>query len=306
MGCDETSPALRKLLRDPPFHVYDKTVRRRRAVLGLLVALSLILLTESFGQRTGGGLHSVQRGFLTVLSPLEDGASRAVKPIRDLFGWFGDTINAKSQRDKYRKQLQVVQGQLVQAQAAQRTGAQALAMLQIDQTYSLASDGPVTATVNVRSTDVFNEQVGIGKGTSSGIQAGDAVVDGDGLVGKVATVTSNESFITLINDHSSGVSATDNTTSAVGMVEPTDGDPDTLTLGFLGAGDVVNQGDVIVTAGTVPTSSGLATSHFPPNIPIGRVTSVNHGDLVAGVHLAPMAKLHDINVVQVLTRVPGA
>ncbi len=297
---------MRKLLRDPPFHVYDKTVRRRRAVLGLLVALSLILLTESFGDRTGGGLHSVQRGLLTVLSPLEDGASRAVKPIRDLFGWIGDTINAKSQRDKLRKQLQVADGQLVQAQAAVRTGAQALATLGIDQSYNLASDGPVTTTVNVRSSDLFNEQVGVGKGTSSGIRPGDAVVDGDGLVGKVSTATSNEAFVVLLNDSTSGVSATDNATSAAGIVEATEGDPDTLTMGFLGAGNSVKQGDVIVTAGTVPTSNGLAISHFPPNIPIGRVTSVNTGDLVAGVRLTPMAKLHDINIVQILTKVPSA
>ena len=42
--------------------MYDKTVRRRRAVLGLLVACSLILLTAYFGESTGGALHGVQRG----------------------------------------------------------------------------------------------------------------------------------------------------------------------------------------------------------------------------------------------------
>jgi rod shape-determining protein MreC len=286
--------------------VYDKTVRRRRAVLGLLVALSLILLTESFGDRTGGGLHSVQRGFLTVLSPIEDGASRALKPIHDLFGWIGDTINAKGQRDKYHKELQAADAQLVQAQAAARVNAQAAATLGVDQTYNLDSDGPVTATVNVRSTNLFNEGVEVDKGSSSGVAEGDAVVDGDGLVGKVAWATSDESGVTLINDSTSGVSATDNTTSATGMVGPTEGDPDSLTMGFLGTGDIVNQGDMIVTAGTVPTSSGLAISHFPPNVPIGRVTSVDRGDLVAGVHLAPLAKLHDIDIVQILTKVPDS
>ena len=49
--------------------MYDKTVRRRRAVLGLLVALSLILLTAYFGESAGGGLHAVQRGVLEVFAP---------------------------------------------------------------------------------------------------------------------------------------------------------------------------------------------------------------------------------------------
>ena len=32
--------------------------------------------------------------------PIQEGASRVLKPFRDLFGWFGDTIDAKDQRDK--------------------------------------------------------------------------------------------------------------------------------------------------------------------------------------------------------------
>src|SRR3954462_15607369 len=83
------------------FYVYDrKVVRRRRAVLGLLVASSLILLTAYFGESAGGGLHAAQRGFLEVFSPVEDVASTAVKPLRDLFGWFGDTIDAKGENEQ--------------------------------------------------------------------------------------------------------------------------------------------------------------------------------------------------------------
>ena len=89
--------------------MYDKTVRRRRAVLGLLVACSLILLTAYFGESTGGALHGVQRGTSEILNPIQEGASRALKPVRDLFGWFGDTLSAKgdlkdarAERDRFR------------------------------------------------------------------------------------------------------------------------------------------------------------------------------------------------------------
>ena len=51
--------------------MHDKTVRRRRAVLALLVVISLILITASFGGSGGGALHTVQSGFLDVLSPVE-------------------------------------------------------------------------------------------------------------------------------------------------------------------------------------------------------------------------------------------
>ena len=95
----------------------DKTVRRRRAVLLLLVVLSLILLTAYFGEASNGRLHSVQRGFLTVVSPIQDGANKALKPVRDLFGWFGETADAKSQRDQLRKQVDRLRRELAAVQA---------------------------------------------------------------------------------------------------------------------------------------------------------------------------------------------
>ena len=42
--------------------MHDKQVRRRRAVLALLVGISLILLTAYFGESPNSPLHNVQRG----------------------------------------------------------------------------------------------------------------------------------------------------------------------------------------------------------------------------------------------------
>ena len=79
-------------------------VRRRRAVLAALVLISLFLLTAYFGESSGGSLHSVQRGAMEVFAPIQEGANRALKPFRDLFGWFGDTLDAKEERDRLKAQ----------------------------------------------------------------------------------------------------------------------------------------------------------------------------------------------------------
>src|ERR671921_1439648 len=92
--------------------MHDRAVRRRRAVLLVLVAASLILLTAYFGEGRNGGLHSAQRGALGALSPIQEGASRVLKPFRDLFGWFGDTIDAKDQRDQAIKERDAARTQL--------------------------------------------------------------------------------------------------------------------------------------------------------------------------------------------------
>ena len=49
-------------------------VQRRRAVLAVLLGVSLVLLTIYFSESVGGGLHAIQRGAGEVLSPLEEGA----------------------------------------------------------------------------------------------------------------------------------------------------------------------------------------------------------------------------------------
>ena len=54
----------------------------------------------------------MQRGFSEVLNPVQEGASRALKPVRDLFAWFGDTFTAKgkladvtAERDQLRQEV---------------------------------------------------------------------------------------------------------------------------------------------------------------------------------------------------------
>ena len=100
--------------------MYDKTVRRRRAVLALLVVLSLLLLTAYFGEAPSGRLHGVQRDFLTVVSPIQDGANKALKPVRDLFGWFGDTLTPKASATSCASRLDKLRRELVADQAEKR------------------------------------------------------------------------------------------------------------------------------------------------------------------------------------------
>ena len=105
----------------------------RRAVLALLVVLSLLLLTAYFGESSEGGLHSVQQGFLTVVTPIENGASKALKPVRDLFNWFSETLHAKRQRNALLSQTERLRNQLVNNEAEKRSYKELLALFHLDQ-----------------------------------------------------------------------------------------------------------------------------------------------------------------------------
>jgi len=279
--------------------VYEKTVRRRRAVLGVLVALSLILLTVYFGEAPGGRLHSVQRGFLTALSPIQDGASAALKPVRDLFSGIGQTLHARGELAGLRKQNEILRLAVTNDQVVARRGAEALRLLHLDATYQLDRYSPVSADVVGQSPNLFYSTVLIDKGSDSGLGLDDPVVDADGLIGKVTQLTPVVSQVTLITDQSSAVAAYDPQAGVYGIIQAKVGDPQSLVMQDLAANANVGQGDYVVTAGTV---SAADPSLFPPGIPIGQVTSMPNGTLTTSVDVRPLANLRELDTVQVLTQ----
>ncbi len=287
--------------------MHKQTVRRRRAALAVLVAASLALLTAYFGEPAGGALHALQRGVLEVLAPIQEGTGRALKPVRDLAGWFGDTFSARSERDKLLKQRDELQQEVIGAEAARRENQQLRRMVALDQT-GVSSYQPVTARVIGRSPTVWYATVNVDKGTVDGVRLNQPVVNGDGLVGKVTAVTHGAAQVTLITDHSSGVSAKVVTTKVdragngvFGLVQTAVGNPQDLLLDFVSRSSNLQKGDRVVTAGS---RSSRLESLFPPDIPIGLVTKVDDQELsqYQRVHIKPFADLRRLDFVQVLTR----
>jgi rod shape-determining protein MreC len=277
--------------------VYNKTVRRRRAVLALLVGLSLILLTAYFGEPSNGRLHAVQRGFLTVVSPIQDGANKALKPVRDAIGWFGDTLRAKGQRNELLKQVDKLRHEVIANQTERRSYHELLVMYHLDNQLSVSDYRPVTATVVAKSPNIWYSTVTIDEGESAGVRVNDPVING-----KVTQAASDGAQVSLITDSSVGVSARLGTSNALGIVQPKVGEEDDLLLQYLPANTQVNRGEYVVTSGTV---SSPDDSLYPPGIPIGQVTSVNEESPYESVNVHPLANLHDLNVVQVLTAAQG-
>ncbi len=282
--------------------MYNKTVRRRRALLALLVVLSLILLTAYFGEASSGPLHSVQRGFLTVTSPIQDGANKALKPVRDLFGWFSDTLHAKGQNAELRKQVDKLRREVVADRVDEQSYRELLNMFHLDGQLSIADYRPVSATVVGKSPNIWYSTVTIDKGTSAGVHLNDPVINGEGLVGKVTLAAADGAQVSLITDSSMGVSARIGATGATGIVQPKVGEPNDLLLGYLPANTTATKGEYVFTSGTVASPDD---SLYPRGIPIGQVTSIDEESAYEAVNVHPLADLRNLDDVQVLTVAPG-
>jgi rod shape-determining protein MreC len=281
--------------------MHDKTVRRRRAVLALLVVLSLLLLTAYFGESPNGRLHTVQQDFLTVVSPIQDGANKALKPVRDLFGWFGNALHAKSELAQSLKQTNELRRELVADQAEKRSYRQLVKLTHLDE-LGVSDYRPVTATVISKTPNLWYATVTIDEGESSGVRVNDPVINEAGLVGRVVAAVSGAAEVDLITDSSMGVSARIGTDTATGLLQPKVGEPNDLLLNYLPTSLKPVADEYVVTAGSATPGESL----YPPGLVIGQVTSVNEESAYESVNVRPIANLHDLDIVQVLTSAPGS
>jgi rod shape-determining protein MreC len=281
--------------------MYDKAVRRRRAVLAVLVVCCLVLLTAYFGESSSGGLHSVQAGAMDVLTPIQEGANKALKPVRDLFGWFGDTLDAKSQRDKLKAERDALRQQVAQLDLRGRELYGERAWHDAAAAANLDAYDPVEANLFARSASTFSSRIEIDKGSSDGVKVDDPVLNGEGLIGKVLRVSRSSAVVMLLTDQDFGVSALDAKSSEPGSIESTPGSPGDLMLNLVPNAKAVRTGDSIVTAGTI---SDRYPSPFPKGILIGVVNRVDigEGELDRRIHVRPAADLRRVDTVRVLTK----
>ena len=277
--------------------MYRKQVRRRRAVLALLIVGSFALLTVTYGQ----GSNSVQRGVSAIFSPVQSVADRALKPARDLVNWFDETFDAKGKNARLQHELEIARKQAVGAQAAVAENAQLRKLVGLDRSGDIPSGyTPVTGRVISRSPTVWFAEVTIDVGSGDGVRVHDPVVNGDGLVGSVSAVTGGSAQVTLLADQSSAVAAKIVPSGVQGVLKPSVGDPGELILDFLNSEKRVGKGQSVVTSGW--RAAGLEAGD-PPNLPIGEVTeaSLVEQEAQQQVHVRPFADLRELDIVQVLT-----
>ncbi len=273
-------------------------------MLVALIVLSLILLSSHFSEAESGPLHAVQRGVSAVFAPVGEVASKALKPVRDLVNWFDETFDARGENEDLRTEVAKLRSQLIASEEAENDNEQFRKLLELrDENPGVGEYDLVTGRVIQRSPTVWFSDVTIDVGSSSDIERNDAVINGDGLVGRITDMTAGTAKVELITDHDNAVSAQVLPSGPSGIVEPEVGDPEDLLLDFIDSNETIQENQTLATAGW---SNGQISSAYPPGIPIGRVSEAEAGEQqeFQRVHVEPYADLRELEFVQVLTGGP--
>ena len=266
----------------------------------VLVLVSLALITVYFRESEEGTLHSAQRIGLSVAMPFEVAGERIARPFRDAWGWASDLIGAKEENARLKDQVEELRKEVIRAQTAVGENERIRALLEF-------VDGPkfpegfdaVTTRVVGRPPSAYDQEVLVAAGSSSGVRRNDPVVTEDGLVGLVTDVTSNGAKVTLLTDQSSAVSAMVLKGGAAGIIRHGPSDSSALVLDRVGKDELVEQDDLVITAGW---RSGNLESLYPRGIPIGTVKSVGQQDvdLYKRIQVAPLVDFDSLAEVIVL------
>lgn len=268
--------------------------------MAVLLLLCVAMLTLYFRESDSGFVHGTQSDVLRVVAPLQNGTARVTKPFRDAWNWTGDLFSAKSENAKLQKELEQLRAGLAKELATQSENAQLRSMVDL-QGRDIFPKGVtlVPARVIARSTTAWYSTVTIDVGSSSGLSVYDAVVNGDGLVGRVTKLTPSAAQVTLITDQQSFVDA---------MIEPgTDkGSAQGIVAGSV-AGDVTLQyvdKNERVKVGQYVVTSGRQGSVFVRGIPVGQIESVGSQEveLYQSISLDPFVDFRKLDLVQVVVK----
>ncbi|MGD9537154.1 MAG: rod shape-determining protein MreC [Alphaproteobacteria bacterium] len=253
----------------------------QRFAFALLVAIAIGLMIIS--QSEPGALERIRAGITDAVTPIVSFFSRPSATISDVV----DRVESFASLQEENAALKQANERLMRWQTLalrlQRENEE------LRQTLSVVPDPQasfVTARIAGEAGGPFVRTALLAAGARDGIQKGQAVLGGHGLIGRIVDVGASSARVLMITDLNSRVPV---------FVEPgreravlAGDNSDTPRLEFLAAEARVNPGDRVVTSG----EGGL----IPPGLPVGTVIELLDGSAT----VRPDAEWHRLEFVSVL------
>jgi rod shape-determining protein MreC len=236
---------------------------RGRLLLLVFLALSILVITLDFRQGPGGPLDRAKDISIAVVAPIQRGFTAVFRPVGNFFSSIGDLGNLQSENADLKQTIKDLQEKEAQAQAIIDENAHLRALAGLDASWVSAKT--VTAAISGRVPSNYKWAYFINKGTADGVQANMAVVNAEGLVGKIVRADAHYSTLLLLIDPQGAAGARVEGGRDTGLIRGNGGNED-LSLDLIGTNSEIAVSAVVVTSG----QDGV----FPPGIPIGEVVRV--------------------------------
>lgn len=263
--------------------------RRTRRVLVVLLVVALGLIGLSYADGSNGVLRAARNAGSAIFGGTERAASSVGK-------FFSSSGSSTTQVTSLQEQVARLRAALAGERLSKSDDAQLRKLLQVA---GAAQYRVVAATVIAVGTG-FQQTVTIDVGTANGIRPEQTVLNGDGLVGSVTSVTADTATVLLASSSAVAVGAQVSPSGQLGIVTgpgktaSSSGGP--MHLQMLSSAAVLKPGDQLV------TSASVHDRPYVPGVPIGVITKLMNanGSLTEAAEVRPYVDYTALGVVGVV------
>jgi rod shape-determining protein MreC len=268
--------------------------RRPRTLLAVLVLAALVLVTLDFRQGDGGPLGALQNGALAVFAPVQDGLSSVVRPIAGFFSSIGQLGSLREENTALVEENAELRERQVSVADLQREIDELRALVGMrEQTGFTTSAGRVIA----QPPGTFSWSVLIDIGADQGVRRDMAVINAEGLVGKITEVSGGYARVQLAASPNANYAVRVAQTGQHGLLNGRGARPYQLQIYDDPDQPLPDDADVVTRA-----FQGTA---IPDGIPVGR-TVVDGEAAIPGqfVDIAPAVDFNRLDMLLVILDVP--
>jgi len=263
---------------------------RTRPVLIVLLVVAIALITLDFRD---GGASPVHRLGADVFGPVERVAGDAASPVIGFF--HAANGNDSAEIAALQKQNNQLRAELALGAVSKAEQAQLARLLRV----TPPSGYRVVDAAIIAEGGEYSDTVTINAGSRDGVAPNETVLNGDGLVGTVTSVTSGTATVQLATDASATVGVQTADTKVIGALTGTGetmAGPTQLRLTLFSATAVLHRGEVLVTLASVGGHPYVA------GVPVGEVVTVTSqpGSLTQTALVRPYADFTGLGVLGVV------
>jgi rod shape-determining protein MreC len=279
--------------RDPP-----ASTRGNRLLLVLLLVTATMLISVDARLGATSPMGAARRTVASAVAPMQDALGVLAQPLRDL------AANGAAARDarvaRLETEIEELQAQLRAAAVDHDRAAQLDALLGL---VSAAQYPTVPAQVVAVSSEQHSERtITIDAGSADGIGVDMTVLNGDGLVGRVAAVTASTAVVQLVIDPAARVAVRMAGSGQLGVARGDQAESGENRLAF----ELLDPLEPVVDGAVVVTFGSPEGRPFVSGVPVGVLRAVDaaYGATERTATLMPYVDFTSLDLVGVVVAPP--
>jgi len=246
----------------------SRSSKIRRILFAALVVLAVAATIFFLMLRTGGQISIFENALGSLITPVQNAFNTAANKVKNVVTEWKSYGALRTDYEALSFENEQLRMELVNAEEAMQELTRLKEEMGAMSTYE--SLDPIYAKVIARDAGPWFKTFSLNRGSNHGVSAGMAVVNGDGLIGRVYEVGLNYSKVITIIDTRSAVACLMQRTRDNGVMRGQISDSDSAAncfVYYLPNVNSITPGDVVVTSGT--------DSLYPKGLKIGNVTALS-------------------------------